>query len=104
MTNACPWIQHAIVTGLLQPRKKALLCPPLPSRFYRVPLEQIAYVRAIVEGYDGVALIYAPDPRRGEIEWRIGEGLEGEAHEIAQRLMREAGLVEIARPPDWPSE
>ena len=75
----------------------------MPSRFYRVPLEQIAYVRAIVEAYDGVALIFSPDPRRGEIEWRIGEGLEEEAQTIAARLVREAGLVEIARPDDWPA-
>jgi hypothetical protein len=93
-----------MVTGLFSPRKKALLCPSVPSRFYRVPLEQIAYVRAIVEGYDGVALIYSPDPRRGEIEWRIGEGLEHEAREIADKLVREAGLVEIARPADWPTD
>ena len=73
----------------------------MPSRFYRVPLEQIAYVRAIVEGYDGVAIIYSPDARRGEIEWIIGEGLEDEARLIAQKLVREAGLVEIGRPPDW---
>lgn len=73
----------------------------MPSRFYRVPLEQIAYVRAIVEGYDGVAIIYSPDARRGEIEWIIGEGLEDEARAIAEKLVREAGLVEIGRPPDW---
>lgn len=76
----------------------------MPSRFYRVPLEQIAYVRAIVEGYDGVAIVVAPDARRGEIEWRIGEGLEAEALAVAERLTREAGLVEIARPRDWPQE
>jgi len=92
-----------MVTGLFCARKKALLSPSVPSRFYRVPLEQIAYVRAIVEAYDGVAVIYAPDPRRGEIEWRIGEGLEDEAQQIADKLAREAGLVEIARPPDWPT-
>ncbi len=74
----------------------------MPSRFYRVPLEQIAYVRAIVEAYDGVALIFSPAARRGEIEWQIGEGLEDEASTIARRLMREAGLIEIARPGDWP--
>jgi hypothetical protein len=74
----------------------------VPSRFYRVPLEQIAYVRAIVEGYDGLGVVRAPDPRRGEIEWLIGEGLEAEADALARRLAVEAGLIEIARPTDWP--
>lgn len=73
----------------------------MPSRYYRVPLEQIAYVRAIVEGYDGVAAVRVPDARRGEIEWLIGEGLEDEADEIAERLSLEAGLIPIPRPIDW---
>ncbi len=74
----------------------------MSSRFFRVPLEQIAYVRAIVEGYDGVAQLLAPDANRGEIELRIGLGLEDELDAIARRLYEEAGLVEIPRPEDWP--
>jgi hypothetical protein len=73
------------------------------SRFFRVPLPEIGYVRAIVEGYDGIAIVRAPDPRRGEIEWLIGEGLEAEAETLVRRLETEAGLIEIARPDDWPA-
>ena len=76
--------------------------PQSHSRFFRVPLEQIGYVRAIVEGYDGVAIVRAPDPKRGEIEWLIGDGLEDEADALIARLTREAGLIEIGRPADWP--
>ena len=72
------------------------------SRFFRVALEQIGYVRAIVEGYDGLAIVRAPDPNRGEIEWLIGEGLEAEAETVVRRLENEAGLIEIQRPGDWP--
>ncbi len=72
------------------------------SRFFRVALREIGYVRAIVEGYDGLAVVRAPDPNRGEIEWMIGAGLEAEADALAARLAGEAGLIEIARPPDWP--
>lgn len=75
----------------------------MASRFFRVPLGEIAYVRAIVEGYDGVALVRAPDPNRGEIEWLVGEGMEAEADALARRLAGEARLVEIARPDDWPA-
>jgi hypothetical protein len=73
------------------------------SRFFRVDLPQIAYVRAIVEAYDGLAIVRAPDPRRGEIEWLIGDGLEDEAETLRRRLAREAGLIEIERPSDWPA-
>jgi hypothetical protein len=73
------------------------------SRFFRVPLEQIAYIRAVVDGYDGVAVVKARDPWRGEVEWIIGEGLGDEAEAIVQRLAFEAGLIEIERPADWDS-
>jgi hypothetical protein len=76
----------------------------MASRFYRVRVEEIGFVRAIVEAYEGVAVIHAPDPRRGEIEWVIGDGLEAEADEIAARLSSSIGLVPIERPSDWPSE
>jgi hypothetical protein len=69
-------------------------------RWFRVPLPQIAYVRAIVEGYDGVAVVSAPDPRRGEIELSIAPGQEAEAQAIVERLKREASLIEIPPPPD----
>jgi hypothetical protein len=75
----------------------------VPSRYFRVPLPEIGYVRAIVEGYDGLAVVHAPDPRRGEIEWLVGEGLEEEADALARRLGDEAGLIEIKRPADWPA-
>ncbi len=75
----------------------------MASRFFRVNPPEIGYVRAIVEAYDGVAIVRAPDPRRGEIEWLIGDGLEAEADALVKRLTREAGLIEIARPADWPA-
>jgi uncharacterized protein DUF4911 len=79
------------------------MLPSVASLFFRVPLEQIGYVRAIVEGYDGVALLHAPDARRGEVEWIVGEGLLAEAEALALRLADEAGLVAIPRPADWPA-
>jgi len=75
----------------------------MPSLFFRVPLPEIAYVRAIVEGYDGLCVLHAPDPNRGEIEWLIADGREAEAAQLATRLRAEAGLQEIARPKGWPS-
>lgn len=72
------------------------------SRFFRVALGEIGFVRAIVEGYDGLAIVHAPDPRRGEIEWIIGDGLEDEAETLVRRLENDTGMIEIARPADWP--
>jgi uncharacterized protein DUF4911 len=74
----------------------------MASRFFRVHPPEIGYVRAIVEAYDGLAVVLAPDPKRGEIEWLIGDGLEAEADALVTRLQREAGIIEIDRPADWP--
>jgi hypothetical protein len=73
----------------------------VPSRFFRLPLEEIAYVRAIVEGYDGLAYVHSPDARRGEVEWVIGEGMDAEAEALIGRLTRTCRLIEITRPDDW---
>lgn len=74
----------------------------MESRFFRVPVDEIAFVRAIVDGYDGLAVVRSLGPRRGEIEWIVADGREDEAAALARRLARDAGLCEIARPADWP--
>ena len=73
----------------------------MPSRYFRVPLEEIGYVRMIVEGYDGLAAVRSLSGDRAEIEWIVGEGLEDEADALALRLREETGLVAIERPADW---
>jgi len=70
-------------------------------RWFRVPVEEIGYVRAVLEGYDGLATVECPDSNRGEIAWVIGAGLEAEAEEVLQRMVTEVRLVEIPRPPVW---
>ena len=74
----------------------------MASRFFRVPLAEIGYVRMIVESYDGLAVVRSFGRSRGEIEWILGEGMEEEADELAARLADEVGLMAIPRPPDWP--
>ena len=64
-------------------------------RRFRVPLEHIAYVRMIVEAYDGLAVVVSPDRGRGVVEWWIGPGREAEATTLAHALAGEVGLSEI---------
>jgi hypothetical protein len=73
----------------------------LASRYFRVPLSEIAYVRMIVEAFDGLAVVRSLSASRGEIEWLMGEGLEAEADAVAQRLAELTGLCPIERPTDW---
>jgi hypothetical protein len=63
-------------------------------RRFRVPLDQIGYVRMIVEAYDGLAVMTS-EPGVGVIEWWIAPGREAEADELAAALARECGLRPI---------
>jgi len=70
-------------------------------RFYRVPLEEIAYLRVVVESYEGLAQLTAL-PGRAEVEWTIPVELAEEAAALARALAAEITLVPIPRPDDWP--
>ncbi len=75
------------------------------SRFFRVPLAEIGYVRAIVEGYDGLAVLRTPDARRGEIELMAcgtaTDDAEDDFNILIHKISAEVRWVEIARPTDW---
>lgn len=70
------------------------------SRFFRIPLEQIGFVRAIVEGYEGLAQICSNDADRGEIEIVIPASMADEGELMVRRLCAH-GCVEIDRPANW---
>jgi hypothetical protein len=71
------------------------------SLFFRVPLAEIGYVRAVVEAHDGLAYVRSAGANRGEIEWLIPEPLVEDARALAAALGVETGLQEIPRPADW---
>ncbi len=77
-----------------------------PSRcqrlYFRVPLEQIAYVRFIVESYEGLAQVTSL-PGRCEMEWIVPASLAPVAESLAGSLALEAQLVRIEPPGDWPT-
>jgi hypothetical protein len=50
-----------------------------------VPRSAIGYVRMIVEGYDGLAVV-ASRPGEGVVEWWIAPGREAEADALARAL------------------
>ncbi len=55
----------------------------------------------IVEAFDGLAVVRSLSESRGEIEWLVGDGLESEAEEVANRLQTLTGMCPIERPADW---
>ncbi len=73
------------------------------SLFFRVPLDQIGYVRAIIEAHEGIATVRSAAAGRGEIEWLVPEPQLDAARALAAALAEETGMIEIPRPADWPS-
>jgi hypothetical protein len=63
-------------------------------RRFRCPLSAIAYVRMILEAYEGLAVMTS---RRGagEVEWWIAPGREEEADRLARALAEEVVLTPL---------
>ena len=68
------------------------------TRWLRVPVAEIGYVRSIYEAYDGLGTLSAPAADRGELSLWVAPGQEALADEIERRLARDAGLQRISGP------
>ena len=69
--------------------------PDYTRRRFRVSSEHVGFIRMIVEGYDGLAVVVTPDPAVGVIEWWIAPGREDEASALAEVLERQVGMMQI---------
>lgn len=58
------------------------------KKYYRVDREQIHFLKFILEGYDGVAVLTTIDPQEGLVVLYIGPGCQGMADMIIQDLQR----------------
>jgi hypothetical protein len=58
------------------------------KQHYRVDRRQIAFIRFIVEAYDGLAIIKTLDPEAGLVEFQIAPGCEQDVKVILEDLKR----------------
>jgi len=65
------------------------------KRYYRIDRSEIHYLRFILEGYDGVAVMRTLDPQQGLVVLHIGLGCEGEVDMIIQDLQRDIRIEPI---------
>lgn len=65
------------------------------SLFLRVPRQEIAYLKFIIESYEGMAIIRTKDPDQAIVELMIAPGWEKEVEEILSHLRKEILMEEI---------
>jgi len=63
------------------------------SRFFRVPRQEIAYLKCIIESYEGMAVLRTCDPQEAIVELMIAPGWERDLEELIEGL-REEILIE----------
>jgi hypothetical protein len=59
------------------------------KQHYRVDRREIAFVRFILEAYDGLAIVTTLDPETGLIEFQIAPGCEQDVALILRDLQRD---------------
>lgn len=56
------------------------------KRYFRIDKRQIAYLRFILEGYEGIATLTTVDPEAGRVLLRVPEGCEREVDTLLADL------------------
>ena len=65
------------------------------QKYFRVNRRDMAYVKFVVESYDGLAVLRTVDPREGIIEWMIAPDRMDEAEELIDSLQNEVALTPV---------
>lgn len=66
------------------------------KRYYRVDRREIAFIKFIVEAYDGIAVMETLDPMAGIVVFHIAPGCERDIDALLEDLKREI-LIEPAQ-------
>ena len=65
------------------------------KRYYRIDRRQIHFLKFILEGYDGVAVLRTIDPSEGLVVLHIGPGCQGLVDIIIQDLQRQVRIEPV---------
>jgi phospholipid N-methyltransferase len=64
-------------------------------RYYRIDRRQIHFLRFILEGYDGVAVLTTIDPSEGLVVLHIGPGCQTMVDAIIQDLKKQVRIEPV---------
>jgi len=70
------------------------------QRYFRIQRKNIAFIKFILEAYDGMAVMRTLDPREGVVELIIAPDFEREVNEILDNLRGEFEVQPIDPPTD----
>ncbi len=71
------------------------------KRFYRLDIRQLAFVKFIVESYDGIAMLRTLNAGCGEIEVMAPECNLPVLDALIDDLRKEINIVQIKKPVDY---
>mgnify|MGYP001280866674 CR=1 FL=1 len=70
--------------------------------YFRVNREDIAYLKFVLESYEGLGVLRTVDPRSGIVEVMVPPGLEEDMEMVLKGLRDEISMERIATPPQRP--
>lgn len=68
------------------------------QKYFRVNPKDMAYVKSIVESYEGLAVLRTVDSEEGIMEWMIPPDLVEEAEKLIDSLREEILIVPVSPP------
>ena len=71
------------------------MCNATLRRYYRVDRREIHFLKFILEGYDGVAVIRTVNPLAGLVVLHIGPGCQGVVDMVIRDLEREIRIERV---------
>lgn len=84
------------------PEPTQTACPGFTKRYFRVDRKHIAYLRFILESYDGLAFLRTLDSRTGLIEIASPPQRQADAWALVNALCHETGMQDVATPSQVP--
>ena len=80
-------------------------CDAVTNRFYyRVDRRQIAFIKFILEAYDGLCVMTTIEPYRGIIALNVAPGCEADIEFVLTDLRRQTVIEPLKAPPECPCE
>lgn len=71
------------------------------TRYFRIDTGDLAYLKFILEGYEGMSTLRTVDRAAGIVEVIIPISFAGEMDRLLAALRGEIAMTEAERPPGW---